>query len=195
MFRQELCKARIRSFLVTGMNLTISVPIKSQTCSAIFRSGDWDGRWMVDKSCCSNHVTVRCAMWAGALSCWNTNGWFLSPNMYCTCRIKKVFWQCSDIILPCVDVQVYISPRLFSIPSPPATMCKVEPWFMEKSKQAQLSGTVHLRVLVHQSSSSSSEPVFETNVRILYSNTAVDCLTMEPSLDSSFGNWMSKVYI
>ena len=41
--------------------------------------------------------------------------------------------------------------------------------------------------------SSSSMPVCETNVRLLYSNTAVDCLTMDPSLDSSFGNWTSKV--
>ena len=41
--------------------------------------------------------------------------------------------------------------------------------------------------------SSSSEPVLETNVRFLYNNTAIDCLTMATSLDSSFGNWMSKV--
>ena len=28
---------------------------------------------------------------------------------------------------------------------------------------------------------------------VLYSNTAVFCLTMEPSVDSLFGDWMSKV--
>ena len=29
-------------------------------------------------------ATVRRAVWAGALSCWNTNGWFLLPNMFST---------------------------------------------------------------------------------------------------------------
>ena len=52
-------RARIRSFLVTGMTLRIALPIKSQTCSFILRVGDLDGHCMVDISCCSNHVTVR----------------------------------------------------------------------------------------------------------------------------------------
>ena len=79
MFSQELCKARIRSFLdsETGVILTISLPIKSQSCSIILRSGDWDGHWMVDMYRCSNHATVQRAVWAG-----NTNGWFLSLNMF-----------------------------------------------------------------------------------------------------------------
>ena len=45
---------------------------------------DWDNHWMVDMSCCSNHATVRRAVLAGALPCWNTNGWYLSPSMFTT---------------------------------------------------------------------------------------------------------------
>ena len=80
---QGLCKARIRSFLMTDMILTISPAVKSQTCSIILRVGDWGGHCMVDMSCCSNHVTVRHVVWAGALSCLITNGWFRLPNMFC----------------------------------------------------------------------------------------------------------------
>ena len=37
---------------------------------------------LVDTSCCSNHATVWRVVWAGALSCWNTHDWFLSPNIF-----------------------------------------------------------------------------------------------------------------
>ena len=61
----------------------------------------------------------------------------------------------------------------------------------EKSKQDHLFGTVKLRVLAGPPSSSSG-PVLETNVRFLYSNTTVEWLTTEPSLDSSYRSWMSR---
>ena len=53
-------------------------------------------------------------------------------------------------------------------PHPPITICKVEPFL-------------------------SLELLLKSNVQFLYSNITVDCLTMDPSLDSSFGNWMSKM--
>ena len=62
----------------------MSLSIKSQTCSITLRSCDWDGYWIVDMSCCSNYATVQRVAWAGALSCWNTDGWFLSPNNFST---------------------------------------------------------------------------------------------------------------
>ena len=133
------------------MTLTIFLPIKSQTCSIILRSGDWGGHWMVDMSCCSNHAAVWRAVWAGALSCWNMSGWFLSPNIF-SIESRRF----SDNVLTSLHAFT-LSSRISGKPS------------------------------------SSSEPVFETNVCFLYSRTAVDCLTMEPSLVSSFGNWMFKV--
>ena len=48
-------------------------------------------------------------------------------------------------------------------------------------------------VQVSGTPSSSWEPVLETDVLVLFSKTAVDCLNMEPFLDSSFENWISKV--
>ena len=120
----------------------------------------------------------------------------------CFYRTKKVFWQGSDIN---VRIHIFIendqiantlvanSGKYFSIfpyPHPPVTMCKVEPWFIGKSKQDQLFGTVQLRVLVHHRRRRSL--FLNTNVRFLYSNTAVDCLYMGPSLDSSFRKWMSE---
>ena len=95
MFSQKLCKARIRSFLKTDMTLAISLPIKSHTCSIILRSVVWNGHWLVDISCCSNHVTVRSVMGAGSLSCLNTSGWFLSPNMFLQIHegFLTMFWH------------------------------------------------------------------------------------------------------
>ena len=52
------------------------------------RSGDWDGSWMVDIFCRFNHAPVQRAVWAGALSCWNTNGSCLSLNMFFRESIK-----------------------------------------------------------------------------------------------------------
>ena len=96
--------------------------IISQTCSIMLRSGDWDDHWMVDLSCSSNHATVQRAVWAGALSCWNTTEWILSPN-YVFYRIKKVSRQCSQCSNIIVHIHVIITNdqianRLFfSIPS------------------------------------------------------------------------------
>ena len=96
MFSQELCKARIRSFLVTGMTLTTSLPIKSQTCSIILRSGDWDGHWMMDMFCCSNHATVRRVGWSIVM---RKHDWMIFVAKYVFYGIKRVFWQCSDMIV------------------------------------------------------------------------------------------------
>ena len=76
-------------------------------------------------------------------------------------------------------------------PHPPVTICKVELWLIgEKS-----AGPVVWYCQVKGSGTPSwwSELVLRTNTCFLYSNRAAGCLTMEPSLDSSFGNWMSKV--
>ena len=94
-----------------------------------------------------------------------------------------------DSSWPWVDIRAYISPQLFSISSP--SICKVEPWFIGK----RLTDPVvwYCPVKGSGTPSSSSELVLETNVRFLNRNMAVDCLTMEPLPDSSFGNWMSKL--
>ena len=104
MLSQDLCKARIRSYLVTGMTLKTSLPIRTQTCSIILMSGYWDGHWIVDMARCSKHATVRRAVCVGTLSCWNMKGCFLSPNMFST-ESRRFFWQCSDII---VHIHVFV---------------------------------------------------------------------------------------
>ena len=85
---------------------------------------------------------------------------------------------------------IYFSPAVLHTLTLPSQYARLNIDSSEKSKQDQLSGTVQLRVLVHhrrrRSRFSRLMPVF------LY-NTAVDCLTTDPPLDSSFGNWMSKV--
>ena len=187
MFSQKLCKARIRSYLRTGMTLAISLPIKSHTCSIISRSVVWEGHWLVDISCCSNHVTVRRATGAGSLSCLNTNGWFLSPTMFpqiqegfltmfwhnCphsrfhrelpVCQHRDSQWHPTplqkrfDFYLPCVDIQVFISPQLLSIPRPlPSQYARLNLDSLEKSRYCPVKGS--------DTPCSSSEPVIETNV-------------------------------
>ena len=213
MFSQELCKARIRSFLVTGITLTVSLLTKPQTF-IISRSADWDGHWTVDMSCWSNHATVWPDAQAGALSCWKTNGWFLSPNMFLQNQkgFLTMFWHnCLHFNREWSDCQhrgsqwppsplhninkrrhsgTYFSP-LLSIPSPSRHNMQVEPWFIGERWAGQIVWYCPVKGSV--TPSSSSKPVLEINFRFMHSNTAVDCLTMEPSLDSSFGNWMSKV--
>ena len=121
-----------------------------------------------------------------------------------------------DFYWPCVDIRVYISSQIFAIPSPlhppphphphpppppppptptPPTHTNTHthtPYSSEKRKLDQLSGTgtVQLRVSVHRRRRRSR--FLRLMSVFLYSNTAVICLTTEPSLDSSFGNWMSK---
>ena len=138
---------RMRSFLVIGMILTIPLPIKSQICSIILRSGDWTGDWMTDMSCCSNHATVRRAVRAGLChvetrmdySCrqiyflQNQDGFLTMFRHNCPLSGFRENNQIANTVVanhpiplqkrfdfywPCIDIRVYISPRLFSIPSP-----------------------------------------------------------------------------
>ena len=99
--------------------------------------------------------------------------------------------KCFDFYWPCIDIRVYISARLFSILSP--SHHNMQGWTLIHRKKK--AGPVVWNCPVKGSGTPSplSEPVLESNVRFLYSNTAVDCLTMEPSLHRSFGNWMFKV--
>ena len=86
---------------------------------------------------------------------------------------------------------IYFSPAILHTLPLPSQYARLNLDSSEKSKQDQLLGTVQLRVLVHHR---------RRRVRFLglnsgfwTKNTTADCLTMEPSLDSSFGNWLSKV--
>ena len=92
---------------------------------------------------------------------------------------------------PCVDIRVYISTQLFSIPSP--SRYNMQGWtLIHRRKVSRTNYLVLSRqgwwyTIVVVGTGSHDLCLF------LYSNTAVDCLAMEPSLDSSFGNRMSKV--
>ena len=97
-----------------------------------------------------------------------------------------------DFYWPCVDIWgIYFSLAFLHTLTLPSQYARLNLDSSEKSKQDLLSGTVQLRVLLHhrcrRSRFSRLRPVF------LYSYKAVNCLTMEPSLDNSFRNWMSKV--
>ena len=88
-----------------------------------------------------------------------------------------------------IHSDIYFSPAVLHTPTLPSQYAMLNIDSSEKGKQDQFSGTVK----GSGTSSSSSEPVLETNVRCLYSYTAVDSLTMEPSLDSLYGKWRSKL--
>ena len=79
------------------MNLTISLPIKSQTCSIILRSVDWVGHWMVDMS------------WEWSDCQHRGSQWLHTPPP--PPPFPNIYW-------PCVDIRVYVSHRLFSILTP-----------------------------------------------------------------------------
>ena len=157
----------------------------------------------------------------GPEQCHVETEWMISVAKYIFYRIKKIFWQCSDIIVRIVrfhrewpDCQhrgsqwphtitetirflltmrkhssIYFSPTVLHTLTVPPEYARLNLDSAEKSKQDQLSGTCPAKG--SGTPPSSSEPVFETDVRFLYSNTPEECLIMKPSMDSSFGNWKS----
>ena len=204
MLSQELCKARIRSFLVTGMTLANYLPIKPQTCFIISRFGGlgWpldNGYVLLLQPCDSSTSRV------GRSIVMLKHEWVISVAQFVFYRIK-VYWQCSDIIVRIhVSIEndliastvvthdphtiretirfiftmrrhagIYFS-RLFSILASSVTICKIKPRFNGENKQDQLSGIVQLRVMVHYRCRRSR--FLRPMSVFLYTNTAVDCMT------------------
>ena len=75
-------------------------------------------------------------------------------------------------------------------PYPPVPICSPYPHLARHNVPGW--PLIHVRKVSRTSCLVLSGPLLETNVRLLHSNMAIDCLTMEPSLDSSFGNWMPR---
>ena len=143
MLIQEFCKARIRSFLMTGMIQMISLPTKPQTCSIMSRSGDWDGHGYVLllQPCDSSTRRVGRSIvmlkheWIifvakfffvqnpeGFLTMFRHN---FPHSRFHQIRLPAPSEPMAPTALhkrfyfywPCADNRVYISPQLFPIPS------------------------------------------------------------------------------
>ena len=95
------------------MILTISLPIKFQTCSIILRSGDSDGHWMVDMSCCSNYVTGFLTMF------WHNCRHSRFHGEWPDCQHRGSQWPPTPLqirfLLTNVDIRVYPHPPLCTI--------------------------------------------------------------------------------
>ena len=92
---------------------------------------------------------------------------------------------------PCVDIRAYISSRLFS--KTLHSRHNMQSWTLSHRRKVRrtccllLSSYGFWYIIVVAGADSRDW------CTVLYSNTVVDCLTIEPSLNSSFENWMSKV--
>ena len=113
------------------------------------------------------------------------------------CQHRGIHWHPTplqkrfDFYWPCIDIRVYISPRLFSIPSP--SRHNMQGWTLihrrkvSRTRYQVLSNWELGYTIVVVGAGTRDYCLF------LYSNTAVDCRTMELSPDSSFVNWMPKM--
>ena len=102
--------------------LTISLPIKSQTCSIILRPGDWDGHWMVDMHVLLLQPCDNSTRRVGRSIVKLKHEWMISVAKYFVYRNKKVLRQCSVVIV-CIHVltendQIANAVAIWSIFSP-----------------------------------------------------------------------------
>ena len=178
MFSQESCKARIWSFLVTGMTLRISLPIKFQTCSfiqgpVIGMAMEWwicpaaptmrqfDALWGLE------HWPIETRMddfWHQISFVQNQEGYLTIFSQNCPhshfhrgwsdCQHLGSQWpphltEAIRFLLTMHRRSGIFSPAVLHTLTLPSQHARLNLDTSEKSKQDQLYGTVQLRVLIH----------------------------------------------